>query len=136
METSSELAGQQPPKPTILYIEDNQDNQKLVKRVLEAAGYIVHGAADSPSGFEYLQSHTPDLILMDIHLPGMDGYTMTRHLRQLDHFANIPIVTLTANVTKEDQDQSQAAGADGFIHKPINVDSLPDEIHAYLAIYK
>jgi len=121
--------------PVILYIEDNQDNRKLVKRVLKAAGYTVHGAADGPSGFEYLQTHIPDLILMDIHLPGIDGYTLTRRLRQIEQFSKIPIITLTANVTKEDQEQSREAGANGFIQKPIDVDSLPDQISTYLAKY-
>jgi CheY-like chemotaxis protein len=120
-------------KATILYIEDNQDNRKLVKRVLQAAGFTVHGVADGPSGFEYLRTQTPDLILMDIHLPGMDGYTMTRSLRQFQKFAHIPIITLTANVTKEDQQKSLEAGSNGFIQKPINVDSLPDQIRAYLS---
>ncbi|MBK8984692.1 MAG: response regulator [Chloroflexi bacterium] len=84
-------------------------------------------------GFEYLQTHTPDLILMDIHLPGTDGYTLTRQLRQSEQFAAVPIITLTANVTKEDEQKSQEAGANGFIQKPINVDSLPDQIRTYLA---
>ncbi|MCA9872163.1 MAG: response regulator [Anaerolineales bacterium] len=133
MEKSSEMVEQQVnKKPTILYIEDNLDNRKLVKRVLQAAGYVVHGVADGPSGFEYLQSHIPDLILMDIHLPGMDGYTMTRQLRQLEQFTHVPIITLTANVTKEDQEESQQAGANGFIQKPISVDNLPDQIRSYL----
>ena len=131
--------GNQPGAPrnnenaSILYIEDNQDNRKLVKRVLQAAGFHVHGVADGPTGFEYLQTHTPDLILMDIHLPGTDGYTLTRQLRQSEQFAAVPIITLTANVTKEDEQKSQEAGANGFIHKPINVDSLPDQIRTYLA---
>lgn len=134
MEKSDEPCGSyQTQNLTILYIEDNQDNRKLVKRVLQAAGYTVHGAADGPSGFEYLQTHTPDLILMDIHLPGIDGYTMTRRLRQIDQFTQIPIIALTANVTKEDQQKSREAGTNGFIQKPINVDSLPDQIRAYLA---
>ncbi len=122
--------------PTILYIEDNLDNQKLVMRVLQAAGYKVHGASDGPSGFAYLQTHTPDLILMDIHLPGMDGFTMTRQLRQNEQFAYTPIITLTANVTQEDQQRSREVGSNGFIQKPINVDSLPDQIQAFLASSK
>lgn len=119
--------------PTILYIEDNQDNRKLVRRVLRASGFNVHGAPDGQSGLEYINDHTPDLILMDIHLPGMDGYTITRHLRRLERFVATPIIALTANVTAEDQRKSLEAGCDGFIQKPINVDSLPDQIRAYLA---
>jgi two-component system, cell cycle response regulator DivK len=117
----------------VLYIEDNHDNRKLVKRILQAEGFEVHGAIDGPSGLEQALNHIPDLVLMDIHLPGIDGYTMTQQIRTIDRLAHVPIIALTANVTQEDQEKSRAAGCDGFIQKPINVDSLPGQIRAYLS---
>lgn len=118
--------------PTILYIEDNPDNRKLVSRVLNSEGFTVYGAANAPEGFIILQTKTPDIILMDIHLPGIDGYTMTAELRKKEIFDSIPIVALTANVTNDDEQKSFQAGCNGFIQKPINVDELPNQVRAYL----
>lgn len=118
---------------TILYVEDNRDNLQLVKRVLQAAGFTVLGAADGLSGIDLACAHLPALILMDIHLPGIDGYVTTQKIRQIEKLAHIPIIALTANVTAEDRQQSREAGCVGFIQKPINVDTLPAQIHAYLS---
>lgn len=118
--------------PIILYVEDNPDNRKLVSRILNAEGFTVYGAADAPEGFLILQTKTPDIILMDIHLPGIDGYTMTAELRKKEIFNAVPIVALTANVTNDDEQKSFYAGCNGFIQKPINVDELPNQVRAYL----
>ena len=120
--------------PTILYIEDNPDNQKLVSRVLKAEGFTVLIAANPPDGFTILQNQTPDIILMDIHLPGTDGYTMTEQLRTKKHLNTVPIIALTANVTSDDKQKSLQAGCNGFIQKPINVDELPNQVRPYLHI--
>lgn len=117
----------------ILYVEDNMDNFKLVRRVLRAEGFIVFGAADDHEALAFLSQHTPDLILMDINLPYVDGYTLATQIRQQKSFAHIPIVALTANVMQQDHDKSIEAGCDGFIRKPIDVDLLPDQIRGYLA---
>jgi two-component system cell cycle response regulator DivK len=119
-------------KPTILYIEDNEDNLKLVNRVLQATGFNFHGAADGQAALAFLAEETPDLILMDINLPDIDGYTMTRQLRRRAELAEVPIVALTANVMKADRDKSIAAGCDGFIQKPISVDRLPQQVRSFL----
>ncbi|MCA9958659.1 MAG: response regulator [Anaerolineales bacterium] len=119
--------------PLILYVEDNLDNRKLVSRVLRASGFEFHGVEDGKGALAYLAEQTPDLILMDINLPEIDGYTMTQQLRQIDKLATIPIVAMTANVMKADREKSVAAGCDGFIQKPINVDLLPDQIREYLS---
>lgn len=119
--------------PLILYVEDNLDNRKLVSRVLRASGFDFYGVGDGKSALAYIAEQTPDLILMDINLPEIDGYTMTQQLRQIDKLATIPIVALTANVMKADRDKSVEAGCDGFIQKPINVDLLPDQIRQYLS---
>ena len=119
-------------QPMILYIEDNQDNRKLVYRVLKAAGFNVVGVGDGFEGLAYVQDTTPDLILIDLQLPELDGYAVTTKLRELPKLEETPIVALTANVLKEDRDRSFAAGCNGFINKPINVDLLPQQVEAYL----
>ncbi len=120
-------------EPVILYIEDNPDNRKLVSRVLGAEGFTVYTANDGPSGLAFVEETTPDLILVDLQLPDIDGYEVTRTLRQMDRLKNTPIVALTANVLKEDRERSFAAGCDGFIQKPFSVDKLPNQIKNYLS---
>ena len=119
--------------PTILYVEDNMDNFKLVRRVLGAEGFIIYGAANDREAFTFLEQHTPDLILMDINLPHIDGYTLVGQLRQQKKLTTIPIIALTANVMKQTQEKSLAAGCNGFIKKPIDVDLLPDQLRSYLS---
>jgi two-component system cell cycle response regulator DivK len=117
---------------TILYIEDNFDNRLLVRRVLEAEGYRVVEAEDGVQGFDYLQSETPDLVLMDINLPEVDGYEMTKRLKQLPSMTKIPVIAMTANVMKGDREKTIAAGCDGYIPKPIDIDALPGQIAKFL----
>ncbi len=116
----------------ILYIEDNEFNRLLVKRVLMAEGYEILEAEDAISGIKMAQRELPDLILMDLQLPEMDGLTATRRLREIEAMKEIPIVALTANVMKADVEKARAAGCSGFIGKPIDVDVLPDELKKYL----
>jgi len=116
----------------ILYIEDNFENRILVKRVLEVEGYAVLEAEDGPSGMRLAGEEVPDLILMDINLPEIDGYEVTARLREMAWLAEVPIVALTANVLKGDREKSLAAGCDGYIQKPIDVDLLPAQIAAFL----
>jgi two-component system cell cycle response regulator DivK len=116
----------------ILYIEDNVENRTLVKRVLEVEGYVVLEADDGIDGLRVVQEEFPDLILIDINLPEVDGYEITTRLRQTEGLNNIPIVALTANVLKGDRERSLDAGCDGYIQKPIDVDLLPAQIAAFL----
>jgi two-component system cell cycle response regulator DivK len=117
---------------TILYIEDNFDNRLLVRRVLEAEGYRVVEAEDGVQGLDYLQSETPDLVLMDINLPEVDGYEMTKRLKQLPTMTKVPVIAMTANVMKGDREKTIAAGCDGYIPKPIDIDTLPGQIAKFL----
>lgn len=117
---------------TILYIEDNADNRMLVRRVLEAVGYRVIEAEDGSRGIDLLRSTTPDLVLMDINLPEVDGYEVTRRLKQEPSMAKVPVVAMTANVMKGDRERTLAAGCDGYIPKPIDIDTLPDQIARFL----
>jgi two-component system cell cycle response regulator DivK len=116
----------------VLYIEDNIENRTLVKRVLEVEGYVMLEADDGIDGLRIVQEEAPDLILIDINLPEIDGYEITTRLRQMESLSNIPIVALTANVLKGDRERSLEAGCDGYIQKPIDVDLLPAQIAAFL----
>lgn len=117
--------------PIILYIEDNLDNRILVRRILEAEGFQVEEASSGREAFEKLNTLTPDLILMDINLPEIDGYTLTSTLKS--HLTpGIPIVALTANVMKGDREKTLQAGCDGYIQKPIDVDALPTQVRSFL----
>lgn len=118
--------------PLILYVEDNHDNRKLVERVLRAAGFLFHGVDDSTAALAFVSTQIPDLILMDINLPRTDGYSLTRQLREREALTNTPIIALTANVLVGDRQKTAAAGCDGYIQKPINVDRLPDQIMRFL----
>ena len=117
---------------TILYIEDNPDNRMLIRRVLNADGFVVQEASNAAMALEALQSMRPDLILMDINMPDMDGYTLTAHIRALPNLGLVPIVALTANVMKGDRERSLEAGCDGYIQKPVDIDTLTQQIERFL----
>ena len=117
---------------TILNIEDNFDNRLLVRRVLSAEGYKIVEAGNAGEGLEALKTLHPDLILMDINMPDMDGYSLTARIRSLPGFESVPIVALTANVMRGDREKSLEAGCDGYIQKPIDVDLLPQQVDVYL----
>ena len=117
---------------TILYIEDNIDNRTLVRRVLQIEGYRVMEAESGFKAFELLRSEVPDLVLMDINLPDMDGYEITTRLKQMPSLARVPVIAMTANVMKGDREKTLAAGCDGYISKPIDIDTLPGQIARFL----
>ena len=117
---------------TILYVEDNLDNRILVRRVLQAEGYVVHEASDAADALRILANSSPDLILMDINMPDMDGYSLTTHIKAMPGLNAIPIIAVTANVMRGDREKTLEAGCDGYIQKPIDVDSLPEQIRRYL----
>jgi two-component system cell cycle response regulator DivK len=118
--------------PTILYIEDNSENRLLVRRVLTAEGYTVVDAENAEKGLEWLSHERPDLILMDINMPDIDGYTLTSRIRSTPGFELIPIVALTANAMRGDRERSLESGCDGYIQKPIDIDLLPAQVLRYL----
>lgn len=118
----------------ILYIEDNPDNMRLVKRALEAKGYIIHGAANGLSGIQLAESIEPNLILLDINLPDIDGYEVARRIR--NHRSNAlrycPIIAITANTLKGDAAQALDAGCDVYMSKPINIRELWARVEAFV----
>jgi len=117
---------------TILHVEDNPDSRLLVRRVLEAEDYRVIEAGEALVGIEIAKTQRPDLILMDICLPGMDGLEATTRLREIEGFESIPILAVTAYVLKDDREKALQAGCSGYIKKPIDVDRLPAEIASFL----
>ncbi|MFC1936602.1 response regulator, partial [Chloroflexota bacterium] len=116
----------------ILYVEDNPDNRLLIQRVLMAEGHEVIFAENATEALESIKIQDFDLILMDINLPDIDGYTLTNKFREMEKFQNVPILALTANVMKGDRERSLEAGCDGYIQKPIDVDDLPLQVAKYL----
>ena len=117
---------------TILYVEDDFANQKLIQRVLGAEGYEVFTASNAKEALKVLEQHKPDLILMDINMPEVDGFTLTKKIKSNPDWTGIPIIALTANVMKGDRERTLEAGCDGYIQKPIDVDALPRQIAAFL----
>ncbi|MBE7467889.1 MAG: hybrid sensor histidine kinase/response regulator [Anaerolineae bacterium] len=117
---------------TILYVEDNAANRVLVRQVLEGVGYIVLEATDGLSGIKAAQETHPDLILMDINIPGMDGYEAATRIKSLPELSDIPIIALTAKVMAGDRERALAAGCNGYIAKPIDVDTLPQQVAEFL----
>ena len=120
-------------KSTILYVEDNPDNRLLVRRILTAENYKLLEATNAVQAFNLLETTTPDLILMDINMPDMDGYTLTTRIRSMPGLERIPILALTANVMRGDKEKTLEAGCDGYIQKPLDVDQLIKEIERFLA---
>lgn len=120
-------------KSTILYVEDNPENRLLVKRILTAENYELLEATNAAQAINLLETTTPDLILMDINMPDMDGYTLTTRIKSMPGLARIPILALTANVMRGDKEKTLEAGCDGYIQKPLDVDQLVREIEKFLA---
>ena len=118
--------------PRILIVDDNPINLKLACDVLQAAGFCVSRAADAEEAQDVLARVAPDLILMDIALPGMDGLSLTRLLKADPQFKNIPIVALTAFAMKGDDQKALDAGCCGYICKPIETRNLARQVHSFL----
>ncbi len=121
-------------KGTILVIEDNERNLYLVTFILEKSGYRVVPARDGQTGIRLAREITPDLILLDIQLPVMDGYAVARELRKDRKLHGIPIVAVTSYAMVGDRERVLAAGCMGYIEKPINPMTFVTEIEQYLLV--
>ena len=117
---------------TILIVEDNEKNMKLARDVLQAKGYVTLEAVTGEEGVRMATEKKPDLVLMDIQLPGINGIEALRQLRADPACARIPIVAFTASVTPTDRSQISAAGFDGFLSKPINLKEFLDTVKRLL----
>src|SRR5437773_8546601 len=119
-------------KPKILYIEDNRENRMLVRAVLEASGYTIVEAEDGLAGIEAAIREEPALILLDINLPGVDGYEIVAILKSFPNLASTPVIAVTAYAMQGDRQRTLVAGCDGYLQKPINVDAFPRQVAEFL----
>lgn len=117
---------------TILHIEDNFENRILVRRLLQSASYNVIEAENALQAINHLRSTRPDLILMDINMPDVDGYTLTSKLKTVPSIRQIPIIAITANAMRGDKEKTMRAGCDGYIEKPIDIDTFLDKVEYFL----
>ncbi|WP_024334736.1 response regulator [Desulfotignum balticum] len=116
----------------LLIIEDNPQNFYMMRFLLEKNGYAVIGADTGRKGIDAALHHRPRAILLDIQLPEMDGYAVAAELKTLPYLADIPIIAVTSYAMAGDREKVLAAGADGYIEKPINPDTFVDQIRQYL----
>jgi two-component system cell cycle response regulator DivK len=116
----------------VLVVEDDQDNREMVLKVLKHNGYQAIEAVDGQEAIEKAKAEDPDLILLDLYIPKMDGYEVTRRLKGDQGLKHIPIIALTAHAMKGNREEALAAGCDGYIAKPINVRELPQQIEHFL----
>ncbi len=119
-------------KRTILLIEDNEQNLYLATFLLEHNGFKVVAARSGPQGIELASRIQPDLIVLDIQLPQMDGYAVARALRQNPALKDVPIVAVTSYAMVGDRERTLEAGCNGYLEKPINPDTFKSEIEKYL----
>ena len=121
------------PAPRVLIVDDNPMNVELVSFLLEADRFVIETAGDAHAALERLDDFRPQLILMDIQLPGMDGLALTRQLKADPHTRHIVVVAFTAYAMKGDEARMRAAGCDGYLSKPIEVASFAAQVRGYLA---
>lgn len=116
----------------ILVVDDNQDNRELIVKIMTHQGYHVVEAIDGKDALEKADSKGPGLILMDISIPNIDGYEVTRRLKREERFKHTPIIALTAHAMKGDRDKALEAGCDGYISKPIDIKQFPEQVRSFL----
>jgi len=115
-----------------LNVEDNDDNRLLIRRLLQFSGFQVVEAKNGFEALESLQTLQPDLILVDINMPDMDGYSLTSQIKTLPHLLNTPVIAITANALRGDREKTFQAGCDGYIEKPIDIDAFMDQINYFI----
>jgi len=120
------------PGECILIVDDNEMNVKLLRWLLEKHGYVVQTASDAQTAREGIRAAHPQLVLMDIQLPDVDGLQLTREFKADPGLRSIPIVAVTSYAMKGDRQRAVAAGCDGYITKPIDTKQFPIEIQKYL----
>ena len=116
----------------ILIVEDNPLNLELISDILEANGYTITTAVTGADAIKQVDIEAPDLILMDIQLPGLDGLTVTGIIKKKPGMENIPIIALTAHAMRGDEEKAREAGCDGYISKPIDTRAITQTIESFL----
>jgi CheY-like chemotaxis protein len=116
----------------ILIVDDNPINLRLASEVLRHAGHLVVSAVNAEQALDMLRHFTPQLVLMDVALPGMDGLSLTRLLKADERLRAVPVIALTAYAMKGDEQKALDAGCDGYIAKPIDTRRLPEQVAGYL----
>ena len=117
----------------ILIVDDNPTNVKLLQLVLRGEGWDMHVAHDADEALEVMEREVPALILMDLQLPGVDGLTLTRQIKDDARLAHVPVIAVTSYAMKGDEERARAAGCDGYVTKPIDTRALPSLIRTFLA---
>lgn len=121
-----------PLEKRILVVEDNRDNMTLILDLLQSLHYTAIVATDGEQALELVVEHKPDLILLDLSLPRMDGWTTARRLKDNEALTKIPIIALTAHAMLGDKERALAAGCDDYVSKPINMRELAGKLAHYL----
>jgi two-component system cell cycle response regulator DivK len=121
-------------KAKILIIEDNEQNLYLIRYILENCGYEVFSATDGKEGIELAATLLPDMVLLDIQLPVMDGYAVARALRRNPDLADTPIIAVTSYAMPGDKEKAMEAGCSGYIEKPIDPDNFDIQVEKYLSM--
>ncbi len=116
----------------VLVVEDDHLNMKLMRSLLGLGGYEIYEATEAETALRMAAEHRPDLILMDIQLPGMDGLTATRKIKVDDDLRHIPVVALSGFNDRKDKDKATEAGCDGYITKPIDVKTFLQDVQGFL----
>ena len=117
---------------TVLIVEDNEKNRKVMRDLMRVNGYQPLEAEDGPIGLEMAREHRPDLILMDIQLPTLDGYTVTRQLKADEATKQIPIIAVTSFAMRGEEERAREAGCDAYVSKPIDIHQLVETVQRFL----
>ena len=120
------------PDYTVLIVEDNANNRMIMRDLMEVQGHRTLEAVDGAEGLAMALEHRPDLILMDVQLPGMDGYEVTRRLKAQDETKHIPIVAVTSYAMKGEEERAREAGCDAYVSKPIDIHKLVETVQRFL----
>ncbi|HYM02231.1 MAG TPA: response regulator [Stellaceae bacterium] len=116
----------------ILVVEDTEDNRQILRDLLSAAGFVLVEAVDGEAGVAMAKAHQPDLILMDIQLPVIDGYEATRRIKADPELKHIPIIAVTSYALSGDEEKTRAAGCDGYIAKPFSPRQLLAKVREFV----
>jgi len=123
-----------PPTQTVLVVDDHEDNRRILRDLLRSAGYEVIEATTGEDGVTTAKARAPDLILMDIQLPGIDGYEATRRIKADDALRRIPLIVVTSYALSGDDAKALAAGADAYVAKPFSPRAMLAKIREYLPL--